>query len=263
MIQEDHTKVNEIAWNQLAYEAWINRFGEPHEAAIKIKENPLKRLGLLNRYFIDIKGKKICNLLGSNGTKAVALALMGAEVTVVDFSYDNYRYATNLAREANVNINYIISDVLKLSLDELLEQYDIVFCELGILHYFTKLNPFFSTAYKLLKSKGIFLIEDFHPISTKLITTKGKKHKINGDYFSDAIEETEVAYMKYVSGIESLSEDEKKALPKAYLRKWTLGEIITAIAEEGFCIKILEENESPKPEDKGIPKLFTIKAMKM
>ncbi|MDF2880892.1 MAG: SAM-dependent methyltransferase [Clostridiaceae bacterium] len=262
-MQEEHTKINEIAWNQLAYEAWINRFGQPYEAALKIKENPLKRLGSLSKHFTDVKGKKICNLLGSNGVKAVALSLMGAQVTVIDFSYDNYRYATNLAREADVNIKYIVSDVLKLSLDELLEQYDIVFSELGILHYFTDLNPFFGIAYKLLKSKGTFLIEDFHPVSTKLITTKGKKHKINGDYFSDTVEETEVAYMKYVSGIGSLTEEEKKALPKAYLRKWTLGEIVTSIAEEGFCIKALEETESPKPEDKGIPKLFTIKAIKM
>lgn len=262
-MQEEHTKINEIAWNQLAYEAWINRFGQPYEAALKIKENPLKRLGSLDKYFTDVKGKKICNLLGSNGVKAVALSLLGAQVTVIDFSYDNYRYATNLAREANVNIQYIVSDVLKLPLDGLLEQYDVVFCELGILHYFTDLKPFFRTAHKLLKSKGTFLIEDFHPVSTKLITTKGKKHKINGDYFSNAIVESEVAYMKYVSGIESLTEEEKKALPKAYLRKWTLGEIVTSIADEGFCIKVLEESESPKPEDKGIPKLFTIKAVKI
>lgn len=261
-MQEDHTKINEIAWNQLAYDAWINRFGQPYEAVAKIKENPLKRLGALAKYLTEVKGKKICNLLGSNGVKAVALSLLGAHVTVVDFSYDNYRYAENLAREAHVDLQYIVSDVLKLPLDELMEQYDVVFCELGILHYFTDLHPFFRTAYKLLKPKGTFLIEDFHPVSTKLITTKGKKHKINGDYFSNAIEETEVAYMKYVSGIENLTEEEKKALPKAYLRKWTLGEIVTSIADEGFYIKVLEESESPKPEDKGIPKLFTIKAEK-
>lgn len=284
-MQEEHTRKNEMAWNQMAYEAWTYRFGTPSEASKKIKSDPISRLGLLSKYFLNInkdfpltetanyqenedfnyllKGKKIANLLGSHGTKAISLALLGADATVVDFSYENSRYALDLARECNVSIKYIVSDVLNMPEEEFTEDYDIVFCELGILHYFTDLNPFFNVAAKLLRQGGIFLIEDFHPISTKLITTKGKKHKITGDYFSTDIEETEVAYMKFVPGIENLTEQEKSSFQKAHLRKWTLGEIVTAIANNGFYIKTLEESESPKPEDKGIPKLFTIEAKKL
>lgn len=284
-MQEEHTKINEVAWNQMAYEAWVCRFGTPSEASKKVKSDPISKLGLLSKYFLNmnkisyltevkdykknqdlcylLKNKKIANLLGSHGTKAVSLALMGANVTVVDFSYENSRYALDLARECDATIKYIVSDVLNMPEDEFTGDYDIVFCELGILHYFTDLSPFFNVAAKLLRQGGIFLVEDFHPISTKLITSKGKKHKVTGDYFSTDIEETEVAYMKFVPGMENLTEKEKSSFQKANLRKWTLGEIITAIARCGFYIQTLEESESPKPEDKGIPKLFTIEAKKL
>ncbi|AWI03825.1 class I SAM-dependent methyltransferase [Clostridium drakei] len=262
-MQEEHTKINELAWNQMAYDAWVYRFGTPLEASKKILTDPISRLGLLSKYFINVKNKKIANLLGSHGTKAISLSLMGANVTVVDFSYENSRYALDLARACNTHIRYIVSDVLNIPEEEFTSDYDIVFCELGILHYFTDLNPFFNVASRLLKKGGTFMIEDFHPISTKLITNRGKRHKVTGDYFSTAIEETDVAYMKFIPGIENLTAEEKNAFQKAYLRKWTIGEIVTSIANNNLYIKTLQESEGPKPEDKGIPKLFTIVAQKM
>lgn len=262
-MQEEYTKKNEMAWNQMAYDAWIYRFGTPSEAAEKIKKDPCGRLGSIYKYLSDVDGKNVANLLGSNGNKAVALALLGGKVTVIDFASENARYAEELAKECGVEIKYIVSDVLKLSEKELTGDYDIVLTELGILHYFLDLKPFFYIISMLLRKGGRLVLQDFHPISTKLITSKGKKHKVTGDYFSNDIEVSEVAYMKYVPGIESLSNDEKAALPKVYLRKWTLGEVITALASQGLCVKILEEEESVKPDDKGIPKLFTIVAHKI
>lgn len=262
-MQDNISKMNEAAWNQLAYEAWICRFGSPKDAARKIMANPPARLGSIYNLFGDVKGKKIVNLLGSHGSKAVALSILGADVTVIDFSYENSRYATELARECRVPLNYIVKDVLSLDKNELTSDYDIVFSELGILHYFQDLHPFFNVANKLICKGGKIIIQDFHPISTKLITSKGKKHKVTGDYFDTSLYETDVAYMKYVPGLETLTENEKNAFQKVNLRKWTLGEIITAIADEGFCIKSLEESENNQPDDKGIPKLFSISALKL
>lgn len=261
-MQQEHTKINETAWNQLAYEAWSNRFGTPYIAAADIIRDPQKKLEGLLSYLGNVKDKNIVNLLGSHGSKAVALAVLEAKVTVIDFSWDNKRYAEELSREANVKINYILSDVLNIPKNQSPKDFDIAFCEKGILHYFTDLTAFFKIAGDMLKKDGIFVVQDFHPISTKLITTKGKKHKVTGDYFSKELFKTEVAYFKYIPGIESLTEEEKNSFQKAVIRKWTIGEIITALAEAGFIIKELNESEGPRPEDKGIPKLFTIKCIK-
>lgn len=197
--------------------------------------------------------------MGSNGMKAAALAVLGADVTVVDFSEDNQRYALELAQSLKVSVRYYLQDVMQLKLDE---TYDIIFAEMGILHYFTDLRPFFNIIYRHLSPGGIVIIRDFHPISTKLISSRGstanvRKHKVTGDYFSKELVEKDVAYSKYTE-----NGTEKEASQKVYLRLWTLGEIITQMASEGLYITVLDEepNLSSDQYDKGIPKTFTIVA---
>lgn len=108
----DISEKNNQAWNNGAYEAWIKRFGTPTEMAQKIAENPQKRVGEIFKYLgDDLADKKIINLLGSNGVKAVALGKIGAKLSVVDFSNENERYAVELSNEAQVKLRYIVSDV--------------------------------------------------------------------------------------------------------------------------------------------------------
>ena len=252
---------NQEAWNKETYGAWVQRFGTPLEAANKLRKGPIKPLSVLYSKFGDVRNKKIMNLMGSNGNKAVALALLGAKVTIVDFSEGNRRYALELAEAAGVRIDYILADVLKLSDDELTGDFDIVFAEMGILHYFTDLKPFMDIIYRLLGTNGLFVLRDFHPVSTKLISSRGstaniRKHKVTGDYFDTTLEEKEISYAKYL-------EDEGEA-KKVLLRKWNLGEIVSAVAISGLVIQKLDEeaNLSSEVFDSGIPKTFTLMALK-
>lgn len=262
--KELHTDIcnplNEQAWNTNVFQAWVNKFGTPQEAAEKIRKNPQKMLAVICEKFGEVKGKKIANLMGSNGTKAVALALLGAEVTLFDFSEDSRNYALALADKAGVNINYVLNNVVDLPEQELTGDYDIVFCEIGILHYFTVLKPLFTTVYQLLNKDGVFVLRDFHPVSNKLITSKGttakiRKHKVTGDYFDTELVESDISFSKYAEEEETM---------KVYLRKWNLGEIITAVAGTGLVIQSLDEepNFSCEQFDKGIPKTFTLVAKK-
>ncbi len=251
---------NEQAWNEETYNAWVKKFGTPKDAFNKISKEPTKTLSVIYDKMGEVKGKKIMNVMGSNGTKAVALALLGADVSVVDFSQGNKRYAMELAEVAGVKIHYILSNVLNLTEEHLTGDYDVVFAEIGILHYFTELKPFIQIIYKLLGDKGRFVLRDFHPVTTKLITSRGttakiRKHKVTGDYFDTSLEEKDISYSKYLTDT---------APTKVLLRKWNMGEIITAIAEEGFLIKSLDEepNLSCEVYDKGIPKTFSLVAEK-
>lgn len=262
---EDKAK-NREAWNTGAYQAWVNRFGTPQEAAERLKEDPAKKLGILYKYMgEDVRGKKISNLLGSNGYKGVALALLGAEVTVVDFSGENEKYAKELAAGAGTELRYVLSDVLELPEKELTGDYDIVLMENGILHYFMDLGPLFRVVVKLLRKGGRLVLQDFHPVTTKLISSRGttaniRKHKVTGDYFDASLEEKEVAFSKYLDG-----DNMDSGVRKVYLRNWTLGEIITSAAGQGLYIKVLEElpNLSSEVFDKGIPKTFVLVAEKL
>lgn len=252
--QQGLSAEHENAWNMNAYDAWINRFGVPTIAAEQIKHHPLAKLQSLARFMGDVRGKHIANLLGSHGSKAVALSLLGATVTVIDFSEQNATYGTELAQAAGVNVRYVVSDVLALPHDELVPIYDMVLMELGILHYFIDLAPLAQVVYRLLRMGGKLVLQDFHPVSTKLITSKGRKHKVTGNYFDSSIEETNVAFTKYV---EDYGESRR-----VQLRKWTLGDIVTSFASAGLCVCVLEEEPNHKVDDMGIPKTFTLVAEK-
>lgn len=283
----DSNHRNQTAWNQGAYDAWLQRFGEPSAAARKLAEQPESKVGPVFQYMgKDVRGKKIANLLGSNGYKAVALALLGAQVTVVDFSAGNERYARELAAAAGVSIEYLLSDVLHLPEQELSGDYDIVFMEMGILHYFLDLAPLFAVICRLLKQGGTFIVHDFHPVSTKLISSRGttasiRKHKVTGDYFDESLEEQNISFSKYLPASnvnagkeasaaknsenadnEASAANEPQAENKVLLRKWTIGEIVTAAASSGLFIKALQElpNLSSDSFDKGIPKTFLLAA---
>ncbi len=248
---------NKEAWEEEHMDAWVERFGLPSAYAEKIKAAPQAILGALKFHLPDISHTRILNIMGSNGNKAVALSLLGAEVTIVDFSESNMNYALELAKAAGVSLDYKCMDLLTFHGDA---AYDIAFAEMGILHYFEDLTPFYKTVFEALKPGGKFIIRDFHPVSTKLISSRGttakvRKHKVDGDYFSAELIEKKVSYGKY-SGEENCT--------TVYLRNWTLGEIITTAVLSGFKVEALieEPNLSSEVYDKGIPKTFVLKLIK-
>jgi SAM-dependent methyltransferase len=254
--QKEVTANNSQAWNQNNYQALLNRYGHPSDVVVKIKENPEWRLHPFYKYMEDIKNKKVLHLLGSNGVKGVALSVLGAEVTIVDFSLENERFARELATEAGVPLDYVVADVLNLPESLRSEKFDIVLMELGVLHYFLDLLPLFQIIDGLLQAEGKFILHEFHPVSTKLITSSGKKHKVTGNYFNPTIESSNVAFSKHVS------EQNQTELTEVLQRKWTIGEVITAIGQTNLKINILEEEPNHKIHDIGLPKTYTMVAKK-
>lgn len=253
---------NKNVWNQDAYDAWLNKYGSPEDYADKIAKNPSKHLGSLIPFFQEISGLKILNLMGSNGSKAVALTLLGGDVTLVDFSEENKKYALEMCEHLGITINFIVQDVLTLDLPSLKGSFDLVFAEMGILHYFSDLDPFFNLYKTYLKPGGLGIIRDFHPVSTKLIVSRGstakvRKHKVEGDYFDTSLKVQSSALEKYKAN----SQDDDLV----YLRHWNLGEIISSIGHNGLFISdmVEEPNLSSDVFDKGIPKTFLIAARKI
>jgi Methylase involved in ubiquinone/menaquinone biosynthesis len=176
----------------------------------------------------------------------------------VDISGENAAYARQTAEALDLPLRYLVSDVLRLPEDEKTADYDLVIMELGILHYFVDLNPFAELVYDLLKPGGKLILQEFHPVSTKLVTTHGRKQVVFSNYFDPTLKVREVAYSKHLN-----AEDKEENLKhKVYLREWTLGEIITAFARSGLRITRLDEQPNMKISDIGLPKLFTLICMK-
>jgi hypothetical protein len=82
-------------------------------------------------------GKRVVNLLGSNGTRAVALALLGAaRVAVVDVSPGNAAWGAALAGAAGVGgvVEYVVGDALELTpvQEAAAGAADVALAELGV-----------------------------------------------------------------------------------------------------------------------------------
>ena len=252
-MQKDQSTANKIAWSYRAYEHWLRYSGPPDQAADRMRSDPASFLGHDLPYLGDVEGKRVINLMGSNGRKAVPLSLLGAEVSVVDISPEGARYALELAQAAGVRINYLITDVMELPVQELANSFDLAYMEGGIFHYFADLSRIAEIIYGVLSPGGRMVASDFHPIGRCLSVSEGQV-SVAGNYFDEQFHDSDVAYQQF------FPEKEQNEFPKCQLRYWTLGEIITAFARVGLIIEQLVE--SPHPQLADIPGQFTLTATK-
>lgn len=238
---ETALNLNRSAWNSSAYEAWHQRYGSPAQAAAVIAKDPWHVLRRLRENLGRIEGRKICSLQGSHGRIAVAMALLGARVTVFDFSEANRRYALELASAAGVQIDYILTDVMAAPSLGFRHSFELVVLELGVLHYHSDLLAFFKMTGELLPSGGALLVNEYHPAERKLRTMVDQT---GGDYFFSQIVRVPVAFAA-ING----------EAATCLCRYWTLAEIVTAIIAAGYNLKSLAEY--PDWQNPALPGTFT------
>ncbi len=244
---EKSSAINKTAWEYRAYEFWNQRDGSPVDKAKEIMADPRASLKKHQNYFEEVVGKRIANLCGSNGRKAVPLALLGADVTVFDISEDNRRYALELADCAGTEIEYVVGDIYEIDLHTYQHQFDVLYLEGGILHYFHDLEAFTAILFALLKPGGKLILSDYHPI----------KHCIHEDkyiprYFDQNTYEEKIAYQSHFDPAEQAD------FPKVLLRHYTMSEIVNTVIRSGFTLQQFDEHPGWKGEN--IPWEFTLVA---
>ena len=195
----------------------------------------------------DVKDLRILHPLGSNGRKGIPLAILGAEVTIIDISEENKRYALDVARAAGVDIDYITADYGTYEDSSREESHDIAPMEGGILHYFRDIADMFRKTYRMLRRGGRLILDDFHPYR-KL----ARNFSTGGDYFDSDLREGPVPHAQFVKGADP------STMPQCLLRYWTIGEIVTAIASPGFHIE--EMTERSRQDNPKVPSDYVILA---
>lgn len=234
---------NRAAWNLARYETWVQAYGPPDVAAQAILADPRRPLRRLLPHLGDLAGTLVCNLQGSHGRVATALALLGARVTVIDFAEENQRYALALAAAAGVTIDYVLGDVMEAG-QAFAGRFDVVAMELGVLHYHQDLEAFFRLCAHIARPGGRLALNEFHPVQRKLFSGLG-----SGDYFDLRITSGPAPFPP---GVEAPAE-----AICAY-RFWTLGEILSAALAARWRIDGFEEH--PDWSEPHHPGTFTLTA---
>ena len=249
---KDYAYKNKKAWEYNAYEFWVRTSGTPTERAKKDVENPIGMLRRYSDYFDSYDGIKVANICGSCGKKAIPLALLGSEVTIFDISEDNKKYALEVAKAANVNVNFEVCDILEIDISKYENYFDAVFMEGGIIHYFHDIDEFMRVMYSILKKGGKLICSDFHPF-TKISDILNLEQPTMS-YFSTEVFEAEMAHARF------FDDNTQQQMPKCSYRKYTISEIINSIINNGLCLKRFDEH--PAWTNEKIPGEFTAIAIK-
>lgn len=241
----DITQANRAAWNAARYEAWQEALGSPTEEAARLQADPARAARRILPHLGPVVGKRICNVQGSHGRLAVSLALLGAQVTVIDFAEDNRRYAAELASAAQVSLDYVLSDIMAAG-DLDLGAYDALVMELGILHYHLDIVAFFQVMGRLCRDGATLVLHEFHPVQRKLFQPYPGR---TPDYFSTEIVQAPVPDPT----------GQGRVLGECQYRFWTLGEVLGAALAAGF--RLTQFQEHPDWTDLHIPGAYTLVAV--
>ncbi|MDO8899902.1 MAG: methyltransferase domain-containing protein [Phenylobacterium sp.] len=240
----DIMQANRAAWNAARYEAWQEALGSPAEEAARLRADPAKAARRILPHLGSVAGERICNVQGSHGRLAVSLALLGAQVTVIDFAEDNRRYAADLASAAQVSLDYVLSDIMTAP-EQGLGEFDALVMELGILHYHLDITAFFKVMGRLCREGAALVIHEFHPFQRKLFQSYPGQAP---DYFSAALVRAPVP--------DPTGQD--RVLGECQYRFWTLSEVLGAALAAGFRLTRFQEH--PDWTDPHIPGTYTLVA---
>jgi SAM-dependent methyltransferase len=196
----------------------------------------------------DVAGRDLLHLQCHFGLDTLTWAWRGARVTGVDFSERSIELARSLAAESGLGATFVRADVLELPA-VLRGDFDIVFTTFGVLGWLPDLSRWAEVIAHFLRPEGFVYVADMHPFALVLDDDEGTTEpRLRYPYFPSP---------KPLSLPVRGSYADRKAEvlhPVEYYWAHSMGEIVTALAQVGLCIKFL--HEFPFAVEKQLPFLI-------
>lgn len=123
----------------------------------KLSLSPQEAHSYLNRHGVygqDLSEKKVLCLASGGGQQSIAFALLGAQVTVVDFSKAQLERDKEVAETYGKEIRIMKSDMRDLSFCQD-QEFDIVYQPYSI-NYIPSVEPVFDEVSRILKPGGLY-----------------------------------------------------------------------------------------------------------
>ena len=182
----------------------------------------------------DVAGSNLCHLQCATGEDTLSWANRGANATGIDISPKQIELAKQKAIAAGLSVRFIASDIYALPTQFFAEKFDIVFTGGGALVWLPDLRQWAKVIVQLLKPSGRLVIDEEHPIAGCMEVQNGQV-RIVDDYFGRKPEM--YSGWSHFSGAEHATE-------KKYEFTWPLGDVVTALAQAGLRIELMEERPS-------------------
>jgi SAM-dependent methyltransferase len=212
---------NRLAWNELV-EVHLRhpeyRVKEFLEGQTTLKALERAELG-------DVRGRKLLHLMCQFGLDTLSWAREGAIVTGVDISDRSIAEANVLKAKANLQANFVRSDVLELR-DQLQDRFDIVYQSYGTLCWLSDLKPWAEVVSHFLRPGGTFLLIDGHPIHDLFVEPGLSYFSRKPEYYRDIPDYCDRAYIRKSESVEWMH---------------TISELLTSLISAGIEIEKFEE----------------------
>ena len=123
--------------------------------------------------------------------------------------------------------------------------FDFVYASHGVLRWIPNLRKWARNAASLLKHGGFLYLFETHPLVYQLGNVNGCSVYLSGDFFDERPRE------KVVDGTHTgpLTVGDQRTVVHS---NWTLGSIVSAIADAGLCLDFLHEHKGCCYSRKGL-----------
>jgi SAM-dependent methyltransferase len=222
----------------------------------------------------NVESKTLLHLMCHFGLDTLSWARHGADVTGVDISESAIAAAKELAKKANLDAEFIQSNVYNLP-DNLKGQFDIVFMSEGVLVWLPDMEGLFQIVSHFLKPGGFLYLRDFHPFFYIFDDESDEKDpQVRYPYFRGNAPMKFEFDSSYASG-----DHELKKMPQ-YEWNHPVSSIINGVVKAGLTIqffnefpfikfpylKILKKTEHGRwifpDSENSLPMMFSLKAVK-
>ena len=219
--------------NRDLWEAWtdINSRSKMYNLdGFKRGENKID--ALIHSEVGDVAGKSMLHMQCHFGLDSLSWARLGADVTGADFSPKAIDLACRLSDELSIPARFLCCNIYDLP-DNLQGQFDIVFASYGVLTWLPDFPRWMRIAASFVKPGGFFYLADGHP-SSWIFDEYADDWVIKYPYF-----QTEPMLCEDDGSYADRSPERGKMT--SYQWQHTLGEIVSAICDNGLRLEFLHE----------------------
>jgi len=194
-----------------------------------------------HEYLGDVTGKTLLHLQCHFGEDTLSWARLGAEVTGIDFSQDAIAAAERLSRESGTPGRFVVSELYETPSKLAGEQFDVVYTGVGAINWLPDIAAWGKVVAAMLKPGGAFYMREGHPVLWSLRFP-----------IEDPDDESLVVEYPYFEVEDPLVWDEEESylgsakLTNTRTYEWNhgIGEILTALLNQGLEIELFEEHRS-------------------
>ncbi|MGH9225716.1 MAG: class I SAM-dependent methyltransferase [Acidimicrobiales bacterium] len=180
----------------------------------------------------DVRGHRVLHLMCATGEESLSLAVLGAHVVAVDISPRQVELATAKADAAGIEVGFVAADVGDLPPAIAAGGFDLVYTGGGVLVWVPDIDRWAAAIARALQSGGRLVLWDYHPVAMRWESVDGTL-QIESSYFAGPGPIETQGWTHFAAG--------RDATTTKYEFAWTLGEIVTGLADAGLCVTRLSE----------------------